>query len=134
MKPRSAVRASPRQTTQNRQAFQMRTADVDFEDDDEEPRSARRNSGTDATGKRFARNNSVYAIFIFSVASGAALIMLLVLGAILLPAIQGAREAARRTQARNNLKKLSEALHYYHDAQRVFPTGGDGLETIGDQD
>jgi prepilin-type N-terminal cleavage/methylation domain-containing protein/prepilin-type processing-associated H-X9-DG protein len=43
--------------------------------------------------------------------------------ALLLPAVQGAREAARRSACNNNLRQLSLASTQYHDAQLAFPSG-----------
>ncbi|MBN2295601.1 MAG: DUF1559 domain-containing protein, partial [Pirellulales bacterium] len=57
-----------------------------------------------------------------------------ILIALLLPAVQAAREAARRAQCKNHLKQIGLAFQIHHDTHKFFPSSGWGVRWVGDAD
>ena len=57
-----------------------------------------------------------------------------VLVALLLPAIQAAREAARNAQCKNNLRQIALAMLNFESTHKSFPSGGWGFRWMGDPD
>jgi prepilin-type N-terminal cleavage/methylation domain-containing protein len=57
-----------------------------------------------------------------------------ILVALLLPAIQAAREAARRATCTNQLKQIAIAWHLHHDTHKFWPSGGWGYYWVADPD
>ncbi len=55
-----------------------------------------------------------------------------ILIALLLPAVQAAREAGRRTRCGNHLHQMAIAWHLHHDLYHFYPTGGWGWGWVGD--
>ena len=80
-------------------------------------------STKDENGFHCYSRTSLPAIPLLGSGGGSGVAVAAVGVALLLPAIQQARAAARRTQSKNNLKQIGLALHNYHDVHRHFPAG-----------
>lgn len=79
---------------------------------------------SDDNGIRITSRQSLPGIpIVGGLGEGNGLVTVAIGTALLLPAVQQAREAARRTQSVNNLKQIGLAMHNYHATQNHFPAG-----------
>lgn len=99
----------------------------DFVDDDHDNRTSRRKSSRAKSSGKSNSNTSLVLIILACVGLVSVCFCIPVLLALLLPAVQSARDAARSTQAMNHMKQLALAAHNFHDNYRHFPPNGVSL-------
>ncbi len=100
-----------------------KTSDDRDRDDANDVRRPRRRDG-DNTGAAVATGMSVgmIVLIVLGVTGCAAIGVVAVLVALLVPAVQKVREAAARTQTINNMKQIALGIHAYHDVNRKLPS------------
>lgn len=74
-----------------------------------------------APNRRGEMSTQTLVLLILGIVGAVVMVLVCVGVALLLPAVQQAREAARRTQSKNNLKQIGLALHNYHDVYGGIP-------------
>ncbi len=89
----------------------------------------------DENGVQFTSRKSLPGIpIIGGIGEGNGLVTVAIGTSLLLPAVQQARAAARRSQSKNNLKQLALALHNYHDVNGNLPSGTHPNEKLKPED
>jgi uncharacterized Zn finger protein (UPF0148 family) len=130
--PAAPVAADAVTTPEN--APRSRAGKHDRDDDDDDDRDDRRRQPGKSGGTAAAVGLGVGAIIAISVglfvAVGGCVVLILI--ALLVPAVQKVREAAARVQSINNLKQITLAAHNFQDAHKRLPFNGTGKAIGGD--